>query len=630
MAEQFGVDGASIRIDLRGEGTIRQIDSRFVALTGWSMAETVGQPVGLLFGPHTGRDVVDRLRKAIERGEPMAVTPTQLYRMSGESFAATLELIIDRGTGLVRIRTDRVPAGDRDNTLAEVGSERLLEAVLEAVHDGILLVDSSGVVRRVNPGFLQLWHGGPEAPSGMPLEQILELPGRETDAIQDGMTAGHLITADGHRRPVTAMVVHSVDSVGRRFQVIVLRAAGGRRPEAVRLGAAIEAISAVAVRTVLKDRRAIGFGLLELEPGVGVEDHLGSQAEAVLDQAVEMALGVVSALLGPVEFVCRAGPKRLLLLFDEAARSEAIERLQHLAQEVGDRLAVAGAPLAEIDVYVAAEWVEPGSELAASLDRADAAGRLDAVIEHLVRQSREGRGATVLADLLDEADIEVLPVRTAAGLPSRYGLIQLDRRSRQRFDWVAGREDWTEATAVELDLLRFGRAMERLQRRGADGRAIDPPMMIVPMRYRTLIEAEGGERLAALSRGFGQGGRNRLAMLIHGLPDAVSGRGLAELIRRGFGLARFLVLEPGSLGDAAALGADEGLLALSIDFTQLGERIKQDPVPFRQLGDRLQKRGVATILRNIATPEVAALLAGLFPHVLLSGDGVEQWALRMV
>lgn len=628
MAERHGPDGATIRIDLRGEGTIRQIDNRFVTLTGWSVAETVGQPLGLLFGPRTGRDLVDRLLKAIERAEPLAATPIQIYRMSGESFGATIELIIDRGTGLVRIRTDRAGITEHADPTVAIGPDRVLEAVLEAVPDGILMVDSGDLVRLASPAFLRLWRGPAEAVLELPLERVLDLPGNGLDETPEGLAAGHLIMADGQRRPVTLIIARGADVTGHRFQVIVLRPTAGADGAAVRLGASIEAIAAVAARRVLKEKRATGFGLLELEPGIGIEEALGSQAEGVLGQATELALGVVAALLGPLEFVCAVAARRLLILFDDTTRVVVMERVQRLAQEVRDRLVAAGEPLADIDVYAAIEWLEPGGGLAAGLDRADPAGRLSAVVERLVRQSRDGRGATVLADLLDQATIELLPVRAASGTPSRYGLVQLDRRSRQRFDWVAAKGAWTQSTAIELDLILFHRATERLQRRGPDGRSGDPPMMIVPMRYRTLIEAEGGERLAALSRGIGQGGRNRLAMLIHGLPDAVAGRGLAELIRRGFGLARFLVIEPSSLNDAGALGADEGLLALSVDFALLGSRIKQDPVPFRQLCDRLQKRGVATILRNIATPEVAALLAGLFPQVLLSGAGVEQWVAR--
>ncbi|RJF80486.1 PAS domain S-box protein [Oleomonas cavernae] len=76
---------------------ILDVDEAFAAMTGWRPEEANGQTLGILFGPWSNQQMVDRLLRALERGEGTDHLALKLYRHDGATFDAAVSLDVAEG-----------------------------------------------------------------------------------------------------------------------------------------------------------------------------------------------------------------------------------------------------------------------------------------------------------------------------------------------------------------------------------------------------------------------------------------------------------------------------------------------------------------------------------------------------
>ncbi|WP_256295982.1 PAS domain S-box protein [Haloarchaeobius salinus] len=143
------------------------VNEQFCELTGYDESAILGRNCRFMQGEETNPDAVERIRSAIDGGEPVSEV-LRNYRADGTMFwnQVTVAPVEDEHgeivnwVGFQQDVTDRI---ERERELQETTSR--LEAVVEASPEPILTVDAAGVV--------QLWNEAAEAVFGYPAEDVV-------------------------------------------------------------------------------------------------------------------------------------------------------------------------------------------------------------------------------------------------------------------------------------------------------------------------------------------------------------------------------------------------------------------------------------------------------------------------
>jgi PAS domain S-box-containing protein len=211
------------------DNPITYVNRGFVRLTGYSEAEIVGQNCRFLQGERTAREPVERLRSAIDAGEPATVELLN-YRKDGASFWN---------------RVTVAPLFDDDDVSAFVGiqqdvterrrRERELEHEREFVEQGLDVLSDVFYVIGVD-GRLSRWNERVETITGYDADRLAGIdvtefvPPEERDRIEtavqntlegERMTIeSTLLTADGDRIPYEFTGTRLTDPDGETLGVV--------------------------------------------------------------------------------------------------------------------------------------------------------------------------------------------------------------------------------------------------------------------------------------------------------------------------------------------------------------------------------------------------------------------------
>lgn len=152
------------------------VNKAFEAMTGYGREEIQGQTPRILQGPDTEREVLQRLRGALERGEAFE-GETVNYRRDGTPYEVRWNVTPvhangshDEVTHFVSVQQD---VTERRRLDAQV---RLLSTALEEASDPVLITDASAMITYVNQAF--------ETVTGYPRDEIL---GRNPRILQSGV-----------------------------------------------------------------------------------------------------------------------------------------------------------------------------------------------------------------------------------------------------------------------------------------------------------------------------------------------------------------------------------------------------------------------------------------------------------
>ena len=126
----------------------------FERMTGWRFDEVMGRNCRFLQGPDTDRAEVDRLRRAIAEGRDIEVL-LRNYTRDGRPFWNELRVMAihdaeGRLSHYVALQNDVTARIETQQQIAR--SEEQLRRVLNATHDGIIVIDERGTIESFNVG----------------------------------------------------------------------------------------------------------------------------------------------------------------------------------------------------------------------------------------------------------------------------------------------------------------------------------------------------------------------------------------------------------------------------------------------------------------------------------------------
>jgi two-component system sensor histidine kinase/response regulator len=134
------------------ERRIEWVNDSFTRLTGYTLEEVLGQaPAAILHGPDTDAKAIQRMRECLERDEGF-VEDVLNYKKEGEAYWAHVEVCPLRNgggapNGFLAIHSDIT--GLKNDYIAL----RNFRTAVEESPSSILITDTKGVIRYVNPAF---------------------------------------------------------------------------------------------------------------------------------------------------------------------------------------------------------------------------------------------------------------------------------------------------------------------------------------------------------------------------------------------------------------------------------------------------------------------------------------------
>ncbi|MDD3446836.1 MAG: PAS domain-containing protein, partial [Zavarzinia sp.] len=159
-----------LRLSTGFDSAITDVDTGFSRLTGWPREEALGQTVAILFGPWSDRAAVDRVTRAVERGEDLEPLPVKLYSYTGNVFDAMVAVAPD-GAGGVTCRLDanagvaevvHRASDDESRDVVAPAPDRLLPVLIEILNDGVAVVDEDERIVAANGVFARMVGHAPD------------------------------------------------------------------------------------------------------------------------------------------------------------------------------------------------------------------------------------------------------------------------------------------------------------------------------------------------------------------------------------------------------------------------------------------------------------------------------------
>lgn len=138
--------------DLEDGPRIVYANPAFERMTGYRLEELVGATPRLLQGPATDRTLLDRLRQALEAGEPFEGQTTN-YRKDGTPYLVEWHISpvrIDAGGAVSHFVSVQQDVTERERRDKEM---QLLSTAMEESADSVLITDAEGRITYVNQAF---------------------------------------------------------------------------------------------------------------------------------------------------------------------------------------------------------------------------------------------------------------------------------------------------------------------------------------------------------------------------------------------------------------------------------------------------------------------------------------------
>ena len=167
----------------------------FERMTGWRFEEVVGRNCRFLQGPDTDRAEIARLRAAIDQGRDIEVL-LRNYTKDGRPFWNALRVmaIYDAEGQLSHFFALQEDVSARIDSQQQIArSEAQLRRVLNATHDGIVVIDERGTIETFNVGAERMFGYRADEVIGHNVSTIVPEPHRSR---HDGYLARHLQTGE--------------------------------------------------------------------------------------------------------------------------------------------------------------------------------------------------------------------------------------------------------------------------------------------------------------------------------------------------------------------------------------------------------------------------------------------------
>lgn len=321
---------------LDGHGPkIVYVNDAFVRDTGYAWEEVIGRTPRILQGPGTDRRILDRVRAALRAHQPVTAELIN-YRKSGEPFRMECRIspVFDRAG-----RCTHFTAIERDVTAqrSEAQRESLATVALDAVAEGIAVLDGMGTVILVNQAFSAITGYAAEAVLGKKLQLgpqhswSLTFDKVRSLVAEHGTWEGELWTArrDGSTYPALVRINRygTGHDSGGHYLVAFRNLAHRKEMEArMRQRALYDPLTSLPTRLLIEDRtnraieRARRHGghvallFLDLDQLKQINDSLGHNTG---DELLKSVADLLRVQQRESDTIARMGGDEFILLADE-------------------------------------------------------------------------------------------------------------------------------------------------------------------------------------------------------------------------------------------------------------------------------------------------------------------------
>lgn len=622
---------AHLRLTTGFDSRITEVDPAFSRVTGWPAEEAVGQTVAILFGPWSDRSAVDRITRAVEQGNEQEPLPVRVYGYAGNVFDALIsvapdgqggvECVVGEAMGFIASAPVAIDGGAA--TVVPPAPERLLPILMDALHDGVAVVDEEQRIVAANAAFARMTGIDADELIGTPVDKVLEL--RFPPGEREPMGAAIFTGAAANARSAAVRMSRGIDHRGRPFRVMALRAsaANGPRPPDAPLGTRMEIFEQTLLKKVERDHMPVAVGLLEIVADDEIARNLGSIWRDTLERARLAAVGALSGELRPGElFAAVRSDTVVVLLLASATVEDALARMHAIAQIARHRLVGEGGAVAALEAFGAAIMVDADDQVVTA-PRGNAPGVVVERLVELIRGHQDGEHQieTIIADVLDEGTAAFRSVRGRDLGPARQVVAGFDDRSERWIAWIRKRHLLSPSLRREFDVALLGRVVEQLLRGEKSALSI-----MVPVGYDSLLHTATADRLSALASSLPPAARVRLFAIVGDLPPEIAGDRLQSMLHRIKAFCRGAWITLNDLDARGVTGRQDGLAGFVLESQRLGKLIERDPLIVRQFIERLRATNNPVLVSGVESTEQARLYLNAMGATLAIGPGVERLA----
>ena len=345
-----------------------------------------------------------------------------------------------------------------------------------------------------------------------------------------------------------------------------------------------------------------------------VRERLGEDWDDAVERVQSLAEGVLRRRLSAQDSFTRSADGDFIVCFGALSDEEAWFKAKLIEQEIRERLLGSESDSAlddlELDLVTLSEVAEIASEVHAVPTPIDGLGASDDVCNAVVRRLEEaGRSLRheiheQIAALEDCWRVEARATRLATGTPARFAIAGVDWKTRRGLDRLMPVLRDQPSELVKIDLLAISAAAVFI----SHDREHRDSLLAVSVQASTLRDRAAFEAFSSACGGMAQALRNRLILVLDGLPRDLSPSVLTECLQRLRGYSRLqgLRLQSPNLDDLQ-LTATRAHLVL-VDFAPVAAWLRREPRQFRKLLMGLHRVGARLLVDDVPSAAAAERL----------------------
>jgi PAS domain S-box-containing protein len=522
---------------------IQYVNNAFTVALGHSGQDACHQPLDLLISPQADQTAIEAIRRSVDRCHSLQIELLCQHR-SGQSRWLGLHFMAledpDTGAPCFVIQGRDITEKLRERQ-EQRSVQQLLASVFLFIDSPVAIVDEGGAVRMANPRLADLlalptteiegrsWTDFIDAREA---DRDLDIRKRQAAGERRTSVAIRLLRPDGAILPVTAVFAVVDRPALERFRVITFH----RRPGGIRFGAArrrepASAESSPDPNLLLTGRIAL-VGLDEARSTLGVRwpEHA--------DQALSAAEEVLQRSLGPDESYMRTDDQGFVIRLQGDNEENAALRTALIARDIRTELIGTGSDPASAAVTAIAAGLRrkpgEGEDLVALMDILDR--RLSAERGRIEQNARKA-----LREAMESAACVLEPVTgpdRRQSSPLAYVTLP-DEVHRHVIPAVAALPP-SRLDGFEFDAFLLTLAAERI---AADALKGARGIYLVPVSFEGLANRRRSQRFIDICRDLDPPVRNRLGLMMTGVPPSVPQSRVADTIQTISPFCRFVGLE---------------------------------------------------------------------------------------
>ena len=297
------------------------------------------------------------------------------------------------------------------------------------------------------------------------------------------------------------------------------------------------------------DPGALTLGRLQLVGLQAVRERLGERWPSVVEQVRALTETILRKRLTKDDTFLFEPNGDVVVCFGNLVGAEAWFKATSIAREIRDHLLGCEGESVLDDFAMEPESLAEASEVKADVHElpaplSDAEGEGDVVAMVLwklkeAERSMRHRAQDLLEQLERRWQVKLRAVNAAAGIPARFAMADSDVETRRALGRLLPMVRDDPQQLVQVDLLAIAAAADFLGQGGVP----DGTLLAVPLHCASMVDGAAYQQLAATCGKLAPEFRNRLILVLDGIPADLSPAGLSEVLRRLRAFARLQAIK---------------------------------------------------------------------------------------